>query len=149
MEPDIDPSWEYYPETILVFPSRSLKIDLRFPLDECLREQLLNLFENSNDFHVLTSDNPYGESVDQMTNEVQHESLKKQILESRLTSIACHGMSIDGEHIEKGFAFTGSLDQARDLAEEFHQTAFFSFDGHGFTLYTPRDEQLPIRLPKS
>ena len=63
------------------------------------------------------------------------------------TVIPADGVSPDGMHREKGWVATIPLTQAKTLAKNYGQAAFFWFDGDQFWIMPALVQAEPIALP--
>jgi hypothetical protein len=57
------------------------------------------------------------------------------------------GWSVNGRHIERGYAFTASLEESKAAARKWDQDAVFWFDGTRFWLVPADEQRPPISLP--
>ncbi len=135
MDPDHDPSWHLYPETVLELHSAdgTLRIDLREPVAPALASRLVRLGP-SGSFAVVTSDNPRGRKRDAALNAGGREELSRALRGGGIALLRADGTSPDGAHREQGFAVWLAIEDARRLARDHGQSAYFWFDGAAFRI---------------
>jgi hypothetical protein len=142
-----DPSWSYYPETVLHFGGRhDFAVDLRSPLSASVRTKLAAL-QLSSCFAVVTASNPYGIDAGDRENDGRHAAFLEEIRDAGVSNTPVTGASPDGVHREEGFALSISRDRARDLATRHEQSAFFWFDGREFWIVPTAVDDPAVRLP--
>jgi hypothetical protein len=146
MEPVEDSSWSSYAHTILHFPG-SLRIDLREPLTDAIR-QALETLSVSPYFAVISAANTKGMNAADRVNEESASVLKREIEQRDYSYVAVRGQSADGEHREPGFAVFVHFEEARALAIASDQSAFFWYDGSTFWLMGALVDSPAIRLPQ-
>lgn len=146
--PDADPSWLFYPETILelLHPERPVAVDLRRPLTRAKRQTLRTLGPGPS-FAVITAFNPVGVRVSPTENDLRHEQLRADLERSAVPHLRVDGVSPDGCHREEGFAVWLERDASTSLATRFEQSAFFWFDGEAFWVVAALVDAAPLRLP--
>lgn len=142
-----DPSWRLYPHTILEFHTGApLTIDLRqtvrAPVSGCLRAANLDPT-----FAVITAFNPRGHAHSDQDNARFESQLEEQLRQRGLQVVHVDGVSPDRIHRERGVAVSVSREEATTLANQYHQSAFFWFDGEAFWVVPAVVEAPAIRLP--
>ena len=146
--PEDDPSWRLYARTILeFFPSdRSVAIDLR---DAPPPESVESVHDRGlpESFAVLTAWNPRGRTVTDEDNRRRDRELKARLCGARQTWVPVDGVSSDGRHREPGVGVALSQEDARRLACDFEQSAFYWFDEGAFWLVGALVQTAPVRLP--
>ena len=128
MRPADDPSWSHYTETILeLFDDASIVLDLRLPI---LAEQRQRIEASpvGTRFAVVTAYNPHGVPSDPEANRDRDRRLVERLDGLGMPWVRATGRSLDGQHREPGVAAPLSVDDARALAIEFRQSAFFWYD---------------------
>jgi hypothetical protein len=140
-----DPAWHHYADTVLHFAAGP-SIDLRrevAPADAATF-RTLGLYPH---FAVITAYNPGGRVASDAQNRRRHAAL---LAGMRLRVTACvevAGASPDGRHREPGVAVRLAAHVARELAQCYHQSAWFWFDGSRFEIRGARVATPPIPLP--
>ena len=139
------PSWGPYPDTVLHFPTASVRIDLRVPLDSAARQALAGL-GLGHPFGVVTASNPLGISLDNAANLRLGRVLAGVVRTWYPGAIPADGESPDRTHREPGFALPLPPDETRNLAARFFQKALFWYDGERFFIMPvlARGEALPL-----
>lgn len=130
-----DPSWGGYFHAVLWIGTaeRVVLIARERVTDEALR-QLVEM-GLTGPFAVVTAANPRGQVIPQRENDIRLDRLIERITAAGLHWLPADGGSADRAHLEQGVACRIDRDQARRLAMEFEQSAFFWFDGgEGFWL---------------
>jgi len=150
MCPCHDPSWNFYPETILEFETESgqLRIDLRDTIPASVADHVARLGPGIS-FAIITSDNPYGRERPDSDNAQSRLRLAAELTRYGVHCRPVDGVSPDHAHRESGFAIWMDVSAARMLAQVYGQSAFFWFDGvrfyiEGALVNVPR-QKLPIR----
>src|SRR5436190_23251744 len=100
---DRDPSWAFYPETILEFPEEGLRVDLRSPLSVSVVAQLQGLGLGGR-FAVVTPCDPRGTRVADGSNAIRVSALRASLKRRGCGFVPADGVSPDGLHRESGFA---------------------------------------------
>ena len=147
MTPADDPSWEHYADTILeLFADRSLELDLTKTVPS---GALARLGEQGvrPTFAVLTACNPYGRAMDDQWNRRLTQALRAEVAMRRLAWVPADGISRDRAHREAGVAVSMPKADARFLASNFGQSAFFWFDGATMWIIGAVVEAPDQRLP--
>jgi hypothetical protein len=80
-------------------------------------------------FAVVTAFHPHPERLDHDENLARHAALRRAIARRGLTAVPCAGSSLDGSHREEGLAIACERGDAKELAAEFGQAAFYWWDG--------------------
>jgi len=144
-----DPSWLLYPNTILEFHTLTpFAIDLRQPLSLETREHLgANGLGEA--FAVITACNPRGNRHSEVDNARFAGELEAHVRRLGLHVVHVDGVSPDRLHREKGVAVKVTREDATTLATEYHQSAFFWFDGEQFWIVPALVHAEPIPLPHS
>ena len=142
-----DPSWLAYPNTILEFDTPTpFMIDLRQPLSFRAREHLrANNLESG--FAVITAYNPRGRRQSNVDNSQLAGQLEAQVRQRGLRVVHVAGVSPDDTHRESGVAVKITRENATALATQYHQSAFFWFDGEYFWVVPALVHAEPISLP--
>ncbi|MBA3673222.1 MAG: DUF3293 domain-containing protein [Gemmatimonadaceae bacterium] len=142
-----DPRWEHYANTLLrFFAHGSLIVDLRHPMPaETIA--LLASHHVGPTFAVVTACNPLGRNVDDTQNTQLTHLLTIDIAAHDCAWVPADGMSPDGRHVEPGVAASLPRDDARALAREYDQLAFFWFDGVAMWLIGAVVDTPDRRLP--
>jgi len=144
-----DPSWLLYPNTILEFQTPiPFTIDLRESLTPRVRESLLaNQLDQP--FAIVTACNPWGQHLSDFDNSRLAGRLEAQASHRGLPLIRVDGVSPDRSHREAGVAVRISRTEATTLASQYHQSAFFWFDGNAFWVMPALVVEDPLCLPTS
>src|SRR5262245_12593249 len=123
-----DPSWLLYPNTILEFhTSTSFTIDLREALTSRARDSLCaNHLDQP--FAVITACNPRGHRHSDVDNVLLTRQLETYLRKRGLQMVRVDGLSPDRAHRESGVALKLTKEEARNIANQYHQSAFFWFD---------------------
>ena len=147
MHPSDDPSWLLYPNTILEFQTLApFTIDLHQFVTPRAREHLCaNNLDQS--FAVVTACNPRGHPHNNLDNARFATQLDTQLRERGLHVVHVDGVSPDRTHRESSVAVNVSREDATILAKQYHQSAFFWFDGEAFWVVPALVEAAPVRLP--
>jgi hypothetical protein len=147
VNPEQDPSWSRYPQTILeMLEDRSLVIDLR---EEIAHEARRALSQHGfgTGFVVLTAWNPHGRSTDEATNRERDRSLRAWLSQRRIRWTPADGVSPDRRHREEGVAAVMSVEQGRELALRYEQSAIYAYDGSVMWLLGALVTAPPLPLP--
>lgn len=143
----IDPSWRYYPETILELGEEGqVCFDLRISVTEAVLASIRQLGFHSA-FGIITAFNPRGSSVSFEENLRRSSELERTIAGLRGSWMKATGTSPDGAHREPGLAVELPQSYVRSLAVQFQQSAFFWFDGEVFWIVGAIVDSAPLRLP--
>lgn len=140
-----DPSWTNYPKTILTFPG-GMRIDLRETLSDEQRAFLARDFLQT-PFAIISAANPKGQSESEEANAAAVQVLKREITQRKFSFAMITGESVDGTHSETSFAVHLSILDARRLALDTDQSAYFWYDGQSFWLVGARVDTPSIKLP--
>ena len=148
MQPPTDPSWDLYPQTILEFETDAerVRIDLREVVPQALAARLAQIRPGVA-FGIVTSDNPHGRPRPAGENEDGRRALARELEARGVFYLPADGVSPDGSHREQGFAAWLDLEDARRIAREYGQSAFFWFDGRAFRIEGGAVEAPPQVLP--
>ncbi len=124
----IPDDWPHYRETVLHFGDPVVwSVHVRqLELEASQRLRALGLEAA---FAVVTAFHPYPERLGHDDNLARHAALRQAIARRGLTAVPCAGSSLDGSHREEGFAIVCQRDEAKTLAAEFGQAAFYWWDG--------------------
>ena len=142
-----DPSWALYPNTILAFNSSDhFEIDLREAVASQRREYL-HAANLDQPFAVITACNPRGRHHSDPDNARFAHQLEAQVRQRGLHLVHVDGVSPDRTHRESGVAVKVSREDAMTLAKQYHQSAFFWFDGEAFWVVPALVEAAAVRLP--
>lgn len=146
----LDPDWSRYPNTVLALDAEqgSLRVDLRQPLDEGSLRGLVLLGLNA-PFAVITAHDPHGEDLAGEENEMRSARLEETLRSLGLAFIPVNACSPDRQHCEASVAVKMPLTDARQLARDYGQVAFFWFDGRGFWIAGGVVDMDPIALPRT
>lgn len=147
MHPSDDPSWLLYPNTTLEFRTAvPFTIDLFQPVPLHAHEHLraINL---GDPFAVITAYNPNGRHHSDLDNARFAHQLETQLQQRGLHLVHVDGVSPDRTHRESGVAINVSREDATILAKQYHQSAFFWFDGKAFWVVPALVEAAAVRLP--
>jgi hypothetical protein len=149
LETDEDPSWRFYPETLLEFLNveGGIVIDLRRSVTDAERH-LLRSLGPSPVFAVITASNPVGVLASQGENDARLEQLRERLKRNSFPHARVDGVSPDRNHREEGFAVWLPRDAAMSLAVDLEQSAFFWFDGDSFWLIGALVGAPPAALPR-
>lgn len=153
-----DEKWDAYPETILEFPGPGARIDLRRPITDADRRELVRRGLDK-PFAIITAENPCGLNAEDSANEKQaevREEHNRKRTADFITSLErqgirfqpVDGVSPDGEYREHSLAITIGRDHAIQLALELDQLAIFWFDGTDFWLVAAELSRAPEKLPR-
>lgn len=127
--------WSCFAQTILEFHGLGIRIDLGSPVTAEARSELVAwLGTPITCFCVLTADNPDGRDCAPSQNDEFRSSLFTQLSQLGVELTACDGTSPDGRHREVGWAVRTDDRTGWQLAQQFHQLAFFYYDGARFWL---------------
>jgi AcrR family transcriptional regulator len=148
MRPQDDHRWKLYGQTILEFfpGNHALSIDLRATPTETTRERMSER-GLPDSFVVLTACNPRGRTVDDEENRLRTLQLKAALRERNQIWLPVDGVSPDGRHREESVAVVLSRLEARAIAREFEQSAFFAYKDSFFWLEGALVEAPRVRLP--
>jgi hypothetical protein len=148
LAPEEDPSWQHYGQTILEFfpGEQAVSIDLRkAPVPAAVERLHQRGLPDS--FAVLTACDPRGRTATETENRQRTAELKGRLRETGQLWAPADGVSPDGQHREAGIAVALSQEDARRLACDFEQSAFFWYDGAAFWLVGALVQASPVRLP--
>src|ERR1700712_2658925 len=126
MESDEDPSWNSYPNTILEFPG-GVVIDLRAKLSDSDRQALASFFPGP--FAIISAADPKGHNENPDVNMASAVKLRREIARRAFMHVQIIGRSADGGHEEASFAIALSIVEAKRLATDADQSAYFWYDG--------------------
>jgi hypothetical protein len=98
-------------------------------------------------FAVLTAYNPRGTVVSADLNQRRAEELKQRLGSLTGSLVPVDGCSPDLLHREEGVAAELMLEDAREIAREFDQDAFFWFDGARFWIQDAAEAGWSLPLP--
>jgi hypothetical protein len=137
-----------YACTVLQFPTADppLEIDLREPFPEVAAQRLRALGLGGR-FAVLTAFNPRGRTVPAEQNRRRAVELRRRLSSLVGTLVPADGCSPDLLHREEGVAAALTEEQAREIACEFEQDAFFWFDGARFRIEGALEAGWSVPLP--
>ena len=141
-------SWGRYADTLLLFPTAGLRVDLRLPLAAELPRRFAELGLGGS-FAVVTACNPLGSPLDAAANRRLTAVFDHLVRERYPGAIRANGGSPDGSHEEAGWAIAAPLPELRRLAAEFLQHAIFWFDGERFVIVPVLAADPPLPLPPS
>jgi len=144
---DRDPSWAFYPETILEFPEGGLRVDLRSPLSEAVVAELQGLGLGGR-FAVVTPCDPRGIRAGDDSNARRVAALRASLRRRGCRFVSVDGVSPDRTHGESGFAVDVPLEEAVKLARSLEQSALFWFDGEAFWVIPVLAAGEALRLPR-
>jgi hypothetical protein len=147
MQTSADPSWTFYPQTLLRFAGQGLTIDLRNTICPETLKGLSGLGLGLT-FVVITAHNPRGRTLDAATNQTLDAELGTALNALGAAHQRCDGMDPEQRHVERGYAAAIDNKQATLLAKQFGQSAFFTFDGERFWLMPALVRTNPLQLPK-
>jgi hypothetical protein len=144
------PAWAHpYTETVLVFRGdQVVTVDLRLPLraDQRLAIEGLGIGPL---LAVVTPCNPAGARSTTKQNVASVATMQTNLEATGILYVPTDGQSVDGRHVEPGFAIAADRDQAGALGRKWGQEAVFWFDGVCFWLLPAVAEGVPMRLPLS
>lgn len=147
MQPDDDPSWSRYTQTILeMLEDRSLAIDLRREIGADARRALSQHGFGAG-FVVLTAWNPLGRSTDEATNRERDHALRAWLDARHIHWVPADGVSPDRKHREEGVAAVMSVESGRELAMRYEQSAIYAYDGAMMWLLGALVSTAPLPLP--
>jgi len=147
VQPDDDPSWSKYPQTILeMLDDRSLTIDLREEIGAETRRALSQRGFGAG-FVVLTAWNPLGRSTDEATNRERDRTLREWLEARHIHWVPADGVSPDRQHREEGVAAVMSVGAGRELAMRYEQSAIYAYDGAIMWLLGALVSASPLPLP--
>ena len=147
MQPDDDPSWSRYTQTILeMLDDRSLAIDLRQEIHSDARRALSQHGFGAG-FVVLTAWNPLGRSTDEATNRERDGTLRAWLDARHIHWAPADGVSPDRKHREEGVAAVMSVEAGRELAMRYEQSAIYAYDGSIMWLLGALVSTTPLPLP--
>ena len=146
MHPDDDPSWNFYPQTLLHFQECGLVVDLRSSLSGAQQAALWNL-GLGHQFSVITAHNPRGCGVTDDENDGLHERLMAVLQALGVQALPCIGSDPTKTHKEAGLAASLPEAHARIISVCFEQSAYFFFDGSSFWLMPALVKNKKVRLP--
>jgi hypothetical protein len=137
-----------YASTVLQFPEADppLEIDLREPVPEVAAQRLRALGLGGR-FAVLTAFDPRGRTVPAEQNRRRAVELRRRLSSLVGTLVLADGCSPDLLHREEGVAAELTLEEAREIACEFEQDAFFWFDGARFRIEGALEAGWSVPLP--
>jgi len=144
---DRDPSWAFYPDTILEFPEEGLRVDLRSALSMSVVAQLQGLGLGGR-FAVVTPCDPRGIRAVDDRNPTRVLALHASLKQRGCRFVPADGVSPDREHEESGFAVDLPLEEAVKLARSLEQSALFWFDGEAFWVVPVLVAGEALRLPR-
>src|SRR5262249_44736853 len=98
---------------------------------------------------VITACNPRGHRHSDVDNTRLAGQLETHVRQRGLHVIHVDGVSPDRTHRESGVAVNVSREDATTLATQYHQSAFFWFDGDASWVMPALVHAEPIRLPHS
>lgn len=143
----VDPSWEFYTQTILRFSLREpLEIDLREPLTAQAIARLASVFQGQ-PFAVISPCNPRGIRLSDAENLSRVASLHLELARAGLEFLVVDGMSPDRMHCEPGVAILSPMEKAAELGVRVEQSAVFWCDGTQFWLVPALVGAEACRLP--
>jgi hypothetical protein len=146
LKPADDPQWDEYSRTILeIFDDPPLRIPVWQPLGDPEIEEL-TARGLTPPFAVVTASNPRGRVAADADNARRNGELRRALDELGAIVWPADGVSIDGDHRERGFAATIGREAAREIAVRFDQSAFYWCDGRGVWLFGAVVETEPVRL---
>ena len=96
---------------------------------------------------MVTPFNPHGRTIPRAENDARMRRQESELAALGVRHLRVDGLAPDGSHCEEGFAIEVSRDQARALAAQWGQSAFFWFDGGAFWLVPAEVDAEPVRLP--
>jgi hypothetical protein len=137
-----------YACTVLQFPTAdpALEIDLREPVPE-EAVQRLGASGLGGRFAVLTAFNPRGRTGSEEQNQANAGELRRRLSPLAGSLVPADGCSPDLLHREEGVAAELTLEEAREIACEFEQDAFFWFDGAHFRIEGTLEAGWSLPLP--
>lgn len=142
-----DGLWDAYANTrLLIGPAREIKVDLRLPIGDDLRQLLTNLGLGAS-FAIVTPCNPRGKRAAAWTNLLRYYRMRRRLVSLNLKFVTADGESPDARHRERGFAIAMSRRDAAALARELEQLALYWFDGQTFWIDGALGSRAPQRLP--
>jgi hypothetical protein len=83
-------------------------------------------------FAILTAYNPFGHHADEKENCRRINELVNDLNDLLVTMIPADGVSLDGNHRERGYAVAIPRRQAKTLTMKYGVSAVFWFDGEQF-----------------
>jgi hypothetical protein len=125
---------------------RSLAIDLRREIALDTR-RALSQHGFGDGFVVLTAWNPHGRSTNEATNRERNASLRAWLDERHIRWVPADGVSPDRTHREEGVAAVMSVEQGRELAMRYEQSAIYAYDGAIMWLLGALVSAPPLPLP--
>jgi hypothetical protein len=140
-----DERWERYADTVLVFDD-GVRIDLRKPVGP---HELRRLAERglSAPFAVITAHNPRGAVLAEDANAARQDALVAALHAGGWNVMTVTGASPDGSHRERSAAVVMPDADAKRLASQFDQDAYFWFEGGRFSIRAASGSMDPIELP--
>lgn len=141
-----DPSWAYYPETILELDGAvAVSFPVRIGPTRAQLEDLSDLGLPSV-WAVITPCNPRGRPVTAAENQERLCHAAAELSSMGAQYWKAVGRATDGQHAEEGFAIAMDRAAARRLAIVWEQSAFFWIDGREVSLCGALIEQPDVRL---
>lgn len=137
--------WPHYRETVLHFGD---PVEWSVPVARLAIEAAVRLPSLGLDapFAVVTAFHPYPRRLDAAENLLRHERLRQVIAQLDVHATPCAGSSLDGSHREEGFAIVCTQDEAKALASQFDQAAFYWWDGASLWIEPTHAESRSERL---
>lgn len=154
-----DEKWGAYADTLLRFDGpAALRIDLRRPLDDRVRDGLRTLGLGQ-PFAVLTAENPEGENPEDAPSERAAEQrearndrraagLARALDDAGVFFVPVVGSAPDGSYGERCVAAVMPRRDAVALGKKLDQLALFWYDGRDFWLLPADVDAEPERLPR-
>lgn len=120
--------WTHYPQSILRFPQSNRAVDVTRELNDEDRSFLRSLFSRGR-FAIVTPANPHGIELPQAENERRVRRFATELEVLHIPHLRADGTSLDGTHVEPGYAVPLKLLAAVRLAHHWEQFGLFWFDG--------------------
>ncbi|MGV3709044.1 MAG: DUF3293 domain-containing protein [Gemmatimonas sp.] len=140
-----DPTWTQYSRTILEFPD-GLRVDLQEPLSNDVRARIsASIGEN---FAIVSAADPKGQDQNDNINVQAVHNFRCELDRRSIRYFPIIGRAADGSHIEESLVLLAPMDEARRMASDADQSAYFWFDGAAFWLMGARVDHPPVRLPR-
>lgn len=145
----IDPDWNRYAETILVFGGDpEYRVDLRTNLSAADRAEFRRRGLTGS-FAVLTAHDPYGQDLSPEENRVLQAKLETDLGNEKIGFIRVDACAADREHCECSVAVGVDQSIALSLAVRYRQMAIFWYDGDAVWLVGAMVSSDPMKLPRS
>ena len=146
MRPADDPGWASYAETILLVHGPSpQEVDLARPLGARERA-VFRAAGLPGPFGLVTSDNPRGRDSTPAENAARRERFAAALAARGVSPVRVDGLSRDRSRAEVGVALPWPMEEVRQLAREWDQSAIYWYGGEAMWVIGALTEAAPWRL---